>query len=75
MKLPTDKFSMLLTDAKAWDSRYSAMCRAQTEFLLTSFAFGDGECIFIAERNREAWDVPRVAIGPHRSCCPYTICE
>jgi len=70
LKLSTARFAQLLVDAQAWDSRYQAMCHAQTEWLLENFCFGDCFCVYVDLERRRAWDIPKVA-GRHL----FTICR
>jgi len=32
-------------------------------WLLENFVFGDNVCVYVAQKARQAWDVPRVADG------------
>lgn len=61
MTTTTTRFAQLLRDAQAWDSRYQAMCHAQTKWLVENFAFGDLVCAYVSPVDRQAWDVPRLA--------------
>jgi hypothetical protein len=63
MTTTTRRFAQLLRDARAWDSRYEAMCHAQEDWLLENFAFGDELCTYATPIDRQAWDIPKVAGG------------
>ena len=73
MTTTTRRFAQLLRDARAWDSRYQGMCHAQEEWLLENFAFGDELCIYVNLRDRQRWDIPRVAGGHLFTICEWTV--
>jgi hypothetical protein len=63
MKVTTARFAELLKDARGWDQRYEAMGRAQEEWLLENFIFGDEVCTYASPIDRQKWDVPKVIQG------------
>jgi hypothetical protein len=69
MRVSTVRFAQLLRSAKQWDKNFPALCHAQTEWLIESFAYGDALSVYVSPVDKARWDVPRLADGHLHTVC------